>query len=106
MFKAQCQYQSIKAFAWIDSAEIIEFHIMYYFIVLLLDWYWFLEVWVHENNVTIVTWSTGNESDDGNIDFELQVHIRGSVANAVVYPLNWATLNSPAAGQKTVGQVA
>ena len=29
-----------------------------------------------------------------------------SVANTAVYPLNWATLKSPAAGQKTVGQVA
>ena len=29
-----------------------------------------------------------------------------SVANAAVYPSNWASLKSPAAGQKTVGQVA
>ena len=29
-----------------------------------------------------------------------------SVANAAVYPPNWATLKSSAAGQKTVGRVA
>ena len=29
-----------------------------------------------------------------------------SVANAAVYPPNWVTLKSPAAGQKTVGRVA
>ena len=29
-----------------------------------------------------------------------------SVANAAVYPPNWATLKSSAAGQKNVGQVA
>ena len=28
-----------------------------------------------------------------------------SVANAAVYPPNWATLKLPAAGQKTVGPV-
>ena len=30
---------------------------------------------------------------------------RPSVANTAVYPPNWATLKSPAAGQKTVGRV-
>ena len=29
-----------------------------------------------------------------------------SVANAAVYPLNWATLKPPAAGQKIVGRAA
>ena len=29
-----------------------------------------------------------------------------SIANAVVYPPNWVTLKSPAAGQKTVRRVA
>ena len=31
---------------------------------------------------------------------------KASVANATVYPLNWAILKSPAAGQKTVERVA
>ena len=30
------------------------------------------------------------------------IHTTCSVANAVVYPPNWATLKSPAVGQKTV----
>ena len=34
------------------------------------------------------------------------VRLLYSVANAAVYPPNWATLKSSAAGQKTVGRVA
>ena len=37
---------------------------------------------------------------------ENRSHMRTSVANAVVYPPNWATLKSPAMGQKSVRRVA
>ena len=36
---------------------------------------------------------------------EWAMHLAGSVANAAVYPPNWATLKSSAAGQKSAGRV-